>query len=101
MIKFEDVSIEEILEIVDKLNQEIYEQTEEDNNMTLTPLEFSCNGRDPILSSAAISFFDFPIWDTEGNERQFIDDKDEYEPLEDYLRREIMNLVNIIKCIKV
>lgn len=98
MIEFEEKKLEDILNIVTKLNQEIYDQCEYFGTM-YRPLEFHCNGG-TFFSTAYITFFDQSIWDTEDEGCEFDEDTGEWELLEDYLRNKINTMLNILRGIK-
>jgi hypothetical protein len=71
----------EIIELVDKLQWEIYDTTNEEQYLFIT-VSFS-NG------NCLIEFLGLLIWYSDDDMREYDDDLDEYEPLEGYLRREI------------
>lgn len=103
-MKFEDIEIEELLTIIEKLNHEVYDQCG-DEGIMYYPFEFSCLGGKKdrtiqCLNVARIDFFGKEIWSTEESERKFDDDKNEYEPIENYLRKETMKIINTFKNIK-
>lgn len=100
-IKFEDVGINEILYIVDKLNNEIYDQCGDEGDL-YRPITFECDGyQNEYFNRAWIKFFDVSIWDNEDNFRDFDEEKNEYESLENYLRKQIRSIVKTISKIKV
>lgn len=87
----------EAIEAVTKINEEIYEQTEEKNGICFFDgLEFSTNG-----FSMGIEFLGDQIWCDEDDERKYDEDKDEYEPLEGFLRRQIAEVLKKTEKIKV
>ena len=98
-IKFEDEKIQDIIEIVNNLNSEISEQTGFGEGISYRPVIFNCDGSG-YLSCAVITFLGEQIWNSEDGERGFDDDKNEYEPLENYLREGITKIVNTINRIK-
>jgi len=46
--------------------------------------------------SCIISFLKMEIWCSENDERDYVEDNDEYEPLEPYLRKEIKKILTMI-----
>ena len=94
--EFEGVELQEFIELIYELNQEIYEQTG-DEGIMLEPLNFMTDG-----NSAVITFMgSYRVWSSEDNEREFIEEQNDWEPLEDYLRREMKAILNTICSIKI
>jgi len=87
----------EAINAVGNLNEEMIDQCEEGSDMSWIMLTAVITG-DMVL----IKFLEQTIWFSEEDEREYIDDgKDEiYEPLEQYLRREINKQVAYISKIK-
>lgn len=77
---------EDILELCTKLNIELCEQGYRDGD-----IEFSVESNGFI---ALIKILGITIWHSDEDDRDWDEksDEDEYEPLEDYLRREFANL---------
>jgi len=48
----------------------------------------------------SISFLDIPIWDTDMDEREYDDEKDDWEPLVLFLKRKITGILSNIVRIK-
>ncbi len=88
----------EALEAVENINQEIYEDLWEKYGETFPILELQTDGY-----AIAITFMgDYQLWCSENDEREYFDeDKDEYEPLEKYLRRKVQELIDQIGGIKI
>lgn len=100
-IRFEDVGINEILRIVDNINNEIYNQCG-DEGILYRPVSFECDGYIcQYFNRAWIKFFDTTIWDSEESEREFYEYKNEYESLENYLRKEIRSIIKTFSKIKI
>lgn len=72
---------EEIMDAVNTLEQEIFEQTE---GMEYFNIVATSNG-----FCTRVSFIGIELWNSEDDQREYIEDKDEYEPMETYLRRTI------------
>ena len=84
---------EKIIEIIEKLNEEIYDNGGDEE---FTYFDFRTNG-----TSAIINFMgNYQMWHSDEDEREYNDDKDEYESLEQYLRREAKEIINQISSIK-
>lgn len=91
------MEVEEVLEVVRKLNDEINENLEEAS----ATFYF---GMDTDGYSSVVTFMGINIWSSEDDERDFVDNINEYEPLIDYLKFEankmIENLIEHQKVIK-
>jgi hypothetical protein len=92
MIMIED--IDKIDEIVGRLNTEIYNQTESNaqrwglsGRVALEPFRLETDG-----SAQIVTFLGHTIWDSEWN--------DEYESLEDFLRKKTNDFISTLKTIK-
>ena len=86
----------EAINAVRKINEEIYEQTEEEDGFCpIEGLVFKTNG-----FGLVIKFFGDQIWNDEDSERKYDEEKDEDEPMEGFLRREVMRIVNEVGKIK-
>ncbi len=80
---------QEILDIILKLNSELYEQTTDE----LIYLNYNYITNGLVL----IEFLDYPIWNSEDDQRKYLNDNsDQQEDLETYLRREVNQIINII-----
>ncbi len=76
---------EQPIDTVVDLNLECYDQLGD----CFCPFEVSSNGY-----ATSVSFCGYPIWGTEDQgDRVYDEDKDEYEPLAGYLRREARRLL--------
>jgi len=82
----------EAIETVGKLNQEIYDLLGENYGETLPIFELQTDGFLMIITFVE----GFKLWFSGEDDREFYEDKNEYEPLEVYLRRESQKIVNII-----
>lgn len=102
------MDIQVIKEVVGKINQELYD-------LLVTEEKYPTGGTDYVgielweeccLSfcgnwySIGIKFLGEYIWSSEDDERNYIEETDEYEPLEDYLRRVINERVTELQKIK-
>ncbi len=72
--------MKEALEIVERLNLDSWV---EDGRLDYTPFEFHSDGY-----QSAILFMGVVLWNTESDDRDYIGDTDEQEPLMDYIIRE-------------
>jgi len=85
----------EIIEIVEKINGEVFEHLER-FGLTYPFFELRTDG-----FSIIIIFMGYHrIWFSDEDEREFDEDKNEYEPLERYLRREAQKIIDQINGIK-
>jgi len=79
---------DDIIKIVNRLNDELYDQ----NPILISNygiyLEFSSVGY-----SSIIKFLDIVIWDEDNDERDFDESKNEYEPLKFFLIRKINDIL--------
>jgi len=94
----QDIKIEDIVNVVENLNQEIFENCDDDFNEFNTVLEVSSNGY-----CIVVLFMGHHIWSSDDDEREYKDTGTDmiYEPFEGFIRRKIMELVNYISQIKV
>ncbi len=83
------MEFEEIAKTVRGLNEEMYEQCVCEEYVYLI---FHSNG-----DSIRIEFLGVPIWSDDDDERGYNADTDKYEPLEDFLRREIHEMIKPLK----
>jgi hypothetical protein len=82
----------EIIEAIADLNCEIYDQIEND----YIYLEYSTNSFSDI-----IDFLGIQIWNSENDERRYIDEENDVkEDLEIYLRKEINKIIDELQKIK-
>ena len=86
----------EVIEIVDKLNPELSDDMLETFGYNPFGFELHTNG-----DCVAIEFLGYPIWSSENDEREYDDEKDDYKPLEEFLRREANKLLDVIRSIKI
>lgn len=75
-------------EVVMELNSEMYEKCELD----ILQFEYTSTG-----FTTAITFLGYPIWCSECDDRKWDEDKDEQEPLYDYVKKEAIELINILQ----
>jgi len=73
----------EIIQVVDNINNSIPEDVYEGG------LCITYNG---VTYDAGISFDKQMLWSDDGDDREYIDDSDELEPLEPFIRRKIREL---------
>lgn len=89
------MNIIEITNIIDKLNYEIYDKCNFIEQLCV-PLTFEY-----YTDGYAINFFNYTIWDSEDDIREFDDDKNDWEPLEGYMRKEIRKVIKTISKIEI
>lgn len=73
----------EAVKAVDKINEELFELAFEltgDDEVSINLIYF--NGR------IIIEFFKMRLWDSDNDDRDFNEDLDEYEDLENYIRKQ-------------
>jgi len=86
------VAIEmEALECIEVLNAEIGEMVSHED-IHLFYLEFKTDGY-----CSLIEFMGYPIWNSEDDEREWINDDTEQEPLEGYIRKRINAVAELVK----
>ena len=90
-----DELLKEALEAISKLNLEIYEEFEQ-FGFSFTIFELHTNGGDIIINFMGT----LQLWHADEDEREFDEDKNEWEPLEEYLRKEAQEIINQIAIIK-
>jgi len=78
-------NVAEIIEIINELNNLFYIRT---GNEWLSPYEFVSNG-----DSTKIMFLQQELWYSEDDMREFDEEKNEYEPLETYIIRESISVI--------
>ena len=76
------IHYKELVEIVSELNDEV-EDTLYGKGIVYNPFEYRTTGYEQI-----VTFFGETLWCSENDEREFDEEADEYEPIEDFLRRE-------------
>lgn len=88
--------IDEALKVVEELNDEIYDFLNENYGESFLIFELCTDG-----NSITINFMrDYQLWNSDEDEREFYEDKNEYEPLGQYLRREAQERIDQISNIK-
>jgi len=80
--------IQEAINLIEKLNNEYYEKTQDEDFL---PFSFKTNGFE-----CCIKFLDFYIWNSVDDERDR-NDEEEYEPFENFIRRNSNNFLKKIK----
>ena len=90
-------SSKKIIEIVFILNQEIFDQLDEGEYEELYPELFSVNSDG---KSEIVKFMSVPLWNSEFDDREFLIDVEDYEPLDDFLRKKVRKLLTVIKKVK-
>lgn len=78
-------SHEEIIELVEKLNDEVYEV-----------IGYGCFGYHTDGTCQAILIDDYVLWDDQEEPREFIEEKDDYEPLEPFVRKAAKEYAELI-----
>ena len=81
--------------IVYNINNELYESNEAFCREYGTGLQFKTDG-----FASVITFMDFEIWSTENDEREYIDEEDDYEPLAPFVRRKFNELIANLASLK-
>ena len=89
-------SAEEILKVVEKINDNIYDIVLDIPYANTYPLSFETDGND-----YAINFLNFSMWDSENDTREYDDVKDTYEDLEKFIRRQLNDFISELSKIKV
>lgn len=74
---------EEALKTVEELNESLFHGSE-----FYCPFEFKSYG----WNNSVVEFLGIPIWSDEEDDREYIKETEELEPLRDYLIREAINL---------
>ena len=96
------MNINEIAEIVDKLNTDIVETFYKNEDTQKLYEEYSINVS--LISNGDIVIIEFcgiHIWNSEDDERPHIDEEnDEKEPLLQYLQKEIETICNMFKLLE-
>ena len=82
------MTIQSVLDIINIINDEMYETTQDDEVPLLTVMS-NTNG-------IAVEYLNILIWCDVDDMRSY-DEDDEYEPLESYLRREMNAIINKLK----
>lgn len=91
-----ELIIGEALRTIEKLNDEIYGFLNEDYGETFLTFELCTDG-----NSIIIKFMEnHQLWFSYEDEREFYEKANEYEPLEQYLRREAQKIIDQISSIK-
>jgi len=98
-----DVSneIKEVFAAVSTINDEVYDFLSEhggeyDGDKAFYILDLHTDG-----NAIVVNFLDsITIWSFEDERREFIEDKDVWEPIEGYLRKEVKKLLDSIGSIK-
>ena len=86
----------EAIEVMDKLSPVLFDDQVETFGCNPFGFELHTNG-----DCVAIEFLGYPIWSSENDERAYLDDEDDYETLEDFLRRKANNLLKVARSIKI
>ena len=85
-----DMSVEQVLEIVEEINDELLEQQQCDSDKFFQ-LE-TLIGWGSVVS---VNFIGYPVWCSEDDERPWLDeDGDNIEPLDTFLRRECQQIID-------
>jgi hypothetical protein len=83
------------LKAVSDLNQEVYDYFES-YGLTLSLFELRTNGISIIINFMG----QYRLWFSDEDEREYCEETDEYEPIEQYLRRESQKIITQIGKIK-
>lgn len=81
-----------IIETVRILNEEVYDFLSENYGGTFPLFELLTDGNSTIITFMG----HHRLWFSDEDEREFDEEKDEYEPLDGYLRREAQEIINQI-----
>ena len=86
-----------LMDAIDNINSQIYEQLGPDSTIQL---EYTYG-----TVAEGVILMDRCIWSSEDDDREYIEDHDEfkgdYEPIEPFLRKKVMEVVNEMKKIQV
>ena len=87
------VEIGEIVNAIHSIEEDIYEST---GGVEYFNIYVKTNGFECV-----IKFLDIILWSSEGEDRDYDESKDEYEPFEPFLRRALNRELNMLGRIKV
>lgn len=87
-----DTSHEKLIALVDDLNTELYEQHGEEVRL----FTYVTTGYYQL-----IQFQSENLWNSENDSREYVEDTDEYETMDEFLRREFNKLTTSIGALKV
>lgn len=94
--------LKEAIDAVDNINEDIIEGYKNDSggddDLGLYP---RVSVSYMTYLGIIVEFDDIRIWYSDEDEREFFEDKNEYEPIEPYLRKQINRVVGTYKTIKV
>lgn len=76
----------ELVDVVDNINEKLSEQLGPNN---IDYLEIRYN-----TWSCGVHFLDEFIWSSEDDKREYLEDKDDYEPFGPFLRKKITEFIN-------
>lgn len=79
------MKIEEIYKVVEKINEKYFENLSEDR---LYYLEIRTNGY-----GTKVVFMNNTLWKDYDDEREWIEEKNDYEPIEEYLKNKIIEIL--------
>lgn len=88
--------IQMALKITEEINEEIYENNDQ-NDFVIDRcglLDFRSDGK-----STCILFFNEPVWDSEDDCDRYIENIDDYIPLETYIREKMKEVIKNINSI--
>jgi len=74
----------EVIKAIDELNEEFYEITKKDDDIFLSFKYF-------VGGVIQIKFRNVVIWYSEDDDRKFDEDKNEYEPFKQFLKRKVIS----------
>ena len=81
-----------LIEIVNVLEQDVYEKTE---GIEYLNFEVVTNG-----FATMVNFIGLTIWNSEDDEREYCEETDSYEPMEKHLRRVLNNELDKLRNLK-
>jgi len=83
--------LKEVIEAVENINQQLFDQIGQDQ---IGPLTITT---EPLSGYQVVEWLGEALWNSEDEGREYIEDHDEFkgdwEPLEPYLRKKIMELI--------
>lgn len=85
----------EVFQAVENINEDIHEALDNKANQ-IDLLGIISEGSMFIV----VTYLDHQLWDNDNDEREFIEDRNDYEPLEPFLRKEIKKLIKQLNTIK-
>lgn len=84
------MDISQIEDIVYDINEQMIKQEHYDYGVFFG-LELKCNGYNTL-----VSYLDVPIWFSDEDEREWIEEKNDYEPLDGFLKKKVNEINSLI-----